>query len=148
MREMTSNQPYLLKAFYEWIVDNALTPYMVVIADYPGTEIPTQFVNNNQIVLNVSPNACVNFSFDLEYVSFNARFSGQPMQVHFPCSAVAAIYAKENGAGTAFEVPEYVKEGFSSDDDTQSQSSRTSNKKNVASDGSNPQKKPNLRIIK
>lgn len=147
MREMTSNQPYLLKAFYEWIVDNALTPYMVVVADYPGTEIPTEFVNNNQIVLNVSPNACVNFSLDLEYVSFNARFSGQPMQVYFPCSAVAAIYAKENGAGTVFEVPEYAKKDLSNNDNTQSQAPQSSNT-NIESDGSNPKKKPNLRIIK
>ncbi len=147
MREMTSNQPYLLKAFYEWIVDNALTPYMVVVADYPDTEIPTQFVNDNQIVLNVSPNACVNFSLDLEYVSFNARFSGQPMQVSFPCSAVAAIYAKENGAGTAFEVPSYEK---STDDENSSleSTSSESNKKNTGSDPSKSKKKPNLRVIK
>ena len=99
---MTSNQPYLLRAFLDWIVDNQLTPYMVIDASFPDTQIPTQFVNDGKIVLNVSPSACVNFSIDLEWVSFQARFSGKAMDVFFPCQAVAAIYAKENGAGTVF----------------------------------------------
>ena len=106
MKDMTSNQPYLLRAFFDWIIDNDCTPYMVVDANYPGVQIPTQFVNNGQIVLNVSPSACVNFSIDLEWISFQARFSGQPMLVSFPCVAVSAVYAKENGAGTVFTVPE------------------------------------------
>ena len=110
MNDMTSHQPYMLRAFYDWIVDNNLTPYMVVAANFPNVEVPQQFVNNGQIVLNVSPSACVNFAIDLDMVSFNARFSGQPMVVCFPCKAVAAIYAKENGAGTAFEVPSFTKE--------------------------------------
>jgi len=105
MKEMTSNQPYLLRAFFDWILDNELTPYMVINADYPGVQIPTQFINNGQIVLNVSPSACVNFAIDLEWIEFQARFSGQSMKVSFPCLAVAAIYAKENGAGTVFNVP-------------------------------------------
>lgn len=147
MREMTSNQPYLLKAFYEWIVDNSLTPYMVVVADYPGTEIPTQFVNNNQIVLNVSPNACVNFSLDLEYVSFNARFSGQPMQVSFPCSAVSAIYAKETGAGTAFEVPHYSVENSEEKQTFETENSKPSENKG-SSEKSKSKKQPSLRVIK
>jgi stringent starvation protein B len=103
---MTSNQPYLLRAFFDWILDNELTPYMVIQADYPNVVVPTQFVNNGQIVLNVSPSACVSFNMDLEWVEFQARFSGQAMKVSFPCAAVAAIYAKENGAGTAFQVQE------------------------------------------
>ncbi|MFT5542478.1 MAG: stringent starvation protein B [Glaciecola sp.] len=102
MDNMTSNQPYLLKAFCDWIVDNGLTPYIVVDADLPGVEVPTQFVKDGQIVLNVSPSACVNLNVDLEGVSFQARFSGQPMQVFVPCIAVSAIYARENGAGTVF----------------------------------------------
>jgi stringent starvation protein B len=106
MDKMTPNQPYLLRAFFDWIIDNQLTPYMVIDANYPGVQIPTQFVNNGQIVLNISPSACVNFSIDLDWISFQARFSGKPTQVSFPCVAVSAIYAKENGAGTVFTVPE------------------------------------------
>lgn len=114
MDNMTSNQPYLLRAFCDWIVDNGLTPYIVVDADLPGVEVPRQFVKDGQIVLNVSPSACVNLNVGLEGVAFQARFSGQPMQVFVPSIAVSAIYARENGAGTVFtrtpeELAEYEK---------------------------------------
>lgn len=99
---MTSNQPYLLRAFYEWIVDNDLTPYLVVDASIPGTQVPQEHVRDGQIVLNVSPNACVKMNMDNVDVSFEARFGGVPRQLIFPCHAVLAIYAKENGAGTVF----------------------------------------------
>ena len=66
MTSMTSNQPYLLRAFYEWIVDNDLTPYIVVDATNELVEVPQEFVKDGQIVLNVSPSACVNFSLDLD----------------------------------------------------------------------------------
>jgi stringent starvation protein B len=105
MQEMSPNQPYLLRAFFDWIIDNGHTPYMVVDVNYPNVQVPTQFVSDGQIVLNVSPNACVNFNMSLEWVEFQSRFSGQAMTVSFPCSAVGAIYAKENGAGTVFTVP-------------------------------------------
>jgi stringent starvation protein B len=107
MQDMTPNQPYLVRAFFDWIIDNDLTPYMVIDVNYPNVQVPTQFVDNGQIVLNLSPNACVNFKMDLEWIEFQARFSGQPMTVSFPIVAVSAIYAKENGAGTVFTVPEH-----------------------------------------
>lgn len=117
MDNMTSNQPYLLRAFCDWIVDNGLTPYIVVDADLPGVEVPRQFVKDGQIVLNVSPSACVNLNVGLEGVAFQARFSGQPMQVFVPSIAVSAIYARENGAGTVFthtpeELAEYEKNTY------------------------------------
>jgi stringent starvation protein B len=102
MQDMTSNQPYLVKAFFDWIIDNDLTPYMVIDANAKGAELPQQFVKDGQIVLNLSPAACVKFHMDLDWISFQARFSGQPMKVSFPIKAVSAIYAKENGAGTVF----------------------------------------------
>lgn len=103
---MTSNQPYLLRAFYDWIVDNQLTPYIVVNALDNRVEVPQEFVQGGQIILNVSPAACVNFALDLEYLSFQARFGGVPRQLSMPCSAVMAIYARENGAGTVFATEE------------------------------------------
>jgi len=117
MDNMTSNQPYLLRAFCDWIVDNGLTPYIVVDADLPGVEVPRQFVKDGQIVLNVSPSACVNLNVGLEGVAFQARFSGQPMQVFVPSIAVSAIYARENGAGTVFtytpeELADYEKNTY------------------------------------
>lgn len=103
---MTSNQPYLLRAFYEWIVDNNLTPYIVVNATNPNVDVPQEFVKDGQIVLNISPGACVNFMLDIEGISFQARFGGQPRRLSMPCDAVMAIYARENGAGTVFATEE------------------------------------------
>lgn len=116
MQDMTPNQPYLLRAFYDWIVDNGLTPYMVVDVKFPNVQVPTQFVNDGQIVLNVSPSACVNFNMDVDWVEFQARFSGQPMTVSFPCHAVGAIYAKENGAGSVFTLPEFTEDSVQQED--------------------------------
>jgi stringent starvation protein B len=99
---MTPNRPYLLRAFFDWIVDNECTPHLVVNADYPAVQVPTQFVQDGQIVLNISPSAVTAFSLDNEQLSFNARFGGQPMQVYVPLGAVLAIYARENGEGTVF----------------------------------------------
>ncbi|PAJ72510.1 ClpXP protease specificity-enhancing factor [Pseudoalteromonas sp. NBT06-2] len=111
---MTSNRPYLLRAFYDWIIDNQCTPHLVVNAEHPSVVIPTQFVQDGQIVLNVSPTAVAQFNMDNNELSFNARFSGQPMRVSVPINAVLAIYARENGEGTVFTSEE--DELFESDD--------------------------------
>ncbi|KXI28581.1 ClpXP protease specificity-enhancing factor [Paraglaciecola hydrolytica] len=99
---MTANQPYLLRAFYEWIVDNDLTPYLVVNANYPGTQVPQEHVQDGQIVLNVSPSSTGKMLLGNHEVSFDARFGGVARSLLIPCKAVLAIYAKENGAGTVF----------------------------------------------
>lgn len=108
---MTPNQPYLLRAFYEWIVDNNLTPYIVVDAHYAGTQVPQEFVQDGQIVLNVSPASTGNLQLGLRDIMFNARFGGVPRNIVVPCPAVLAIYAKENGAGTVFTVEENMNTG-------------------------------------
>ena len=107
---MTSNRPYLLRAFFDWIVDNECTPHLVVNADFPAVQVPTQFVQDGQIVLNISPSAVTGFSLDMEQLSFNARFGGQPMQVYVPLGAVLAIYARENGEGTVFTADEFLED--------------------------------------
>ena len=106
--DMTPNQPYLLRAFYEWIVDNNLTPYIVVDAHYAGTQVPQEFVQEGQIVLNVSPSSTGNFQLGMTDIMFDARFGGVPRNIVVPCPAVLAIYAKENGAGTVFTVEENI----------------------------------------
>ena len=86
---------------------------MVVNAEYPAVQVPVQFVQDGQIVLNISPSAVTQFDMDNQQLSFNARFSGQPMQVYVPMGAVLAIYARENGEGTVFTqetFPEYDEE--------------------------------------
>ncbi len=100
---MTSIQPYLLRAFHDWIVDNGLTPYMLVDANYEDVAVPEQYVENGQIILNLSPTAVQNLLLDNDWVSFSARFSGQPFSVYVPIKAVLGVYAKENGKGMFFQ---------------------------------------------
>ncbi|MDP2714482.1 ClpXP protease specificity-enhancing factor [Rheinheimera sp.] len=103
---MTPNRPYLLRAFYEWIVDNNGTPYLVVDATASDVKVPTQFVQNGQIVLNTAPSAVGNLQLGNDAVTFNARFGGKPFALYIPVTAVLAIYARENGAGTVFTLEE------------------------------------------
>jgi stringent starvation protein B len=105
---MLVQRPYLLKAFYNWIVDSECTPHIIVDATQACVEVPQQFVEDGKIVLNIAPRSVMQFSMDDDAVAFNARFSGQPMQVYVPLYAIEGIYARENGAGTMFpEEPAY-----------------------------------------
>lgn len=101
--EMTPEQPYLLRAIYEWIVDNDMTPYLLVDASQEGVEVPTEHLNDEQqIILNVSPSATSELLMSNECITFNARFSGQAMTIMLPSASVLAIYSKENGQGMWF----------------------------------------------
>lgn len=102
MRQMTTRRPYLIRAFFDWILDNDMTPYISVDADYEGVSIPREFVMDGEIVLNLSPTAIRNLDLGLEHVTFDARFSGRPHHIVVPVRAVYAIYAQENGEGMAF----------------------------------------------
>jgi stringent starvation protein B len=108
---MTSSKPYLVRAFYEWIVDNGLTPYIAINADTPGTHVPTQYVEDGRIVLNISPSAAQGLLIDNEFIEFKARFSGVATRVYAPVSAVLAIYARENGRGMVFGEDEQEGDG-------------------------------------
>ncbi len=99
---MSSTRPYLLRALYEWIVDNGMTPYLLVDADCSGVMVPRQYVEEGRIVLNISPEAIRALELGNESVSFSGRFGGQVMEVHVPMAAVRAIYARENGRGMVF----------------------------------------------
>lgn len=99
---MTSNRPYLIRAIWQWVADNGLTPYILVDANAEQVQVPTQFVEDGRIVLNISSSAVLELNMDDEFVSFNARFSGAPMDVFVPVSSVLGIYAKENGQGMLF----------------------------------------------
>jgi len=103
---MTARRPYLVRAFYEWLVDNDLTPHLVVDATLAGVRVPEEFVQDGQIILNIAPRAVGNLELGNEAITFNARFSGRPHSVIVPMYAVHAIYARENGAGTMFEPEE------------------------------------------
>ncbi len=100
---MTSNRPYLLRAFYEWIIDNEMTPHVVVDAYYPGVSVPQQYVANGQITLNIAPRAVAAIDLGNDAIFFNTRFGGVPTDVFVPVRAVLGIFAKENGHGMMFE---------------------------------------------
>lgn len=99
---MTSNRPYLIRSIYQWIVDNRLTPYVLVDVKKGNVSVPYQYVENGRIVLNVSPAAVRDLNLSNEAVEFVARFNGQAMNVYIPSNAVLAIYARENGHGMVF----------------------------------------------
>lgn len=99
---MTSNRPYLVRAYYDWILDNGMTPHLVVDATYSGVVVPVEHIKDGQIVLNVSPTACGNLVIGDVDIEFDARFSGVPRHLVVPANSVLAIYARENGAGTMF----------------------------------------------
>lgn len=99
---MTPSRPYLIRALYQWIVDNQMTPHILVNAEHPRAEVPQQFVENGKIVLNIGPAAVQGLVTANDAVSFSARFGGHAMQVYVPTASVLAIYARENGRGMVF----------------------------------------------
>ena len=101
---MTSTKPYIVRAFYDWISDNQLTPYIVVDVNVKGVMVPMAFVNDGQITLNVSSSAVGSIAMAGDFIEFTARFSGKLEHLVVPYAAVAAIYAKENGAGTSLAI--------------------------------------------
>jgi stringent starvation protein B len=104
MTTMTPNRPYLIRAMYDWICDNGLTPHLAVDAHYPGVRVPQEFVSNGQIVLNLSPSAVQGLVAGNEEIIFSARFGGIPRNLIIPVGAVLAVYARENGQGMAFSM--------------------------------------------
>lgn len=103
---MTPNRPYLLRAIYDWISDNNLTPYVLVDAGREGVRVPPQVVKNGQVVLNLAMRAVANLDLGNDWISFQARFSGVSHNIHIPISAVLALYAQENGQGMMFPADE------------------------------------------
>ncbi|QSA98705.1 ClpXP protease specificity-enhancing factor [Methylococcus sp. EFPC2] len=100
---MGSLKPYLIRAVYDWIVDNNCTPYLLVNAEAKDVEVPTAYVEDGRIVLNLRPQAVQGLQLGDKVIEFSARFSGTPMHVRAPIAAVLAIYARENGRGMVFE---------------------------------------------
>jgi len=102
----TSRRPYLIRAMFEWAVDNGLTPHLVVSVDTPGVEVPRQHAHEGKITLNISPRAAQGLSIADDCIRFSARFGGQLWKVSVPPGAVLAIYARENGEGVVFNEAE------------------------------------------
>lgn len=103
----SSTRPYLLRALYEWCTDNGYTPYIAAYVD-ETVQVPIEHVKNNEIVLNISMDATSALKLGNEFIEFKARFSGSARQIMVPIDRVIAIYARENGQGMAFPVPQAV----------------------------------------
>ncbi len=101
--ESASTRPYLIRALYEWCADNALTPFVAVLAD-DSVQVPREYVQNGEIVLNVSTDATSGLKIGNEFIEFKARFGGVPREIIVPIGRVMAIYARENGQGMAFPI--------------------------------------------
>ena len=102
MSKMTPSKPYIVRAYYEWIADNNLTPYIVVNVQTPFVEVPMQYVENGKITLNISMTATQGLILGNDGIQFKARFAGIPISVYCPIPSIIAIYAKENGKGKIF----------------------------------------------
>ena len=115
MERLPSTKPYLLRAIWEWCCDNNLTPHIAVVVD-KRTRVPREFVKDGQIVLNLGPGATNKLNIGNEYVEFQARFGGVARELSVPVEQVAAIYARENGAGMAFDLDEEAQLAGDSED--------------------------------
>ncbi|WP_390509380.1 ClpXP protease specificity-enhancing factor [Vibrio alginolyticus] len=157
--KMTARRPYMLRAFYDWLVDNDLTPHLVVDATMPGVRVPVEFIQDGQIILNIAPRAVGNLELGNDAITFHARFSGRPHSVIVPVYAVQAIYARENGAGTMFEPEEAYthieEEAMTEEESSPSFTTVSDEPSELVSDSDaeeddtpRPKGKPSLRVIK
>ena len=128
--EMTSNRPYLLRALYDWIGDNQMTPHILVDAGATGVDVPEQAVQKGKVILNIDQGAVRDLNLGNEWLSFSARFSGRSFNVMVPVDAVLAIYSKENGQGMM----------FAQDDEPDTPTD--------PDNGSSPRKRPHLTVVK
>jgi stringent starvation protein B len=134
MPDIPSNKPYLIRALHQWCTDFGFTPFIAVFVD-ARVEVPMEYVKNNEIILNLSVEACHELEIDNEWISFQARFGGIPKKIMVPIAHVLAIYARENGQGMSFPF------------ESSNESSGGRNSLNQQPE-KKKQSKPSLRIVK
>ena len=139
-----SQQPYFLRALYEWCVDSGHTPYLTVRVD-KRTRVPQAFVKDGQIVLNVGPSAVRNIHMDNDWVTFSARFGGMSHSIEVPVGNVVAIYARETGEGMAFEALNQVDSQAAGDAEQGQDSSQPDGLNDVPPP---PRGRPQLKVVK
>lgn len=100
--EPTSTKPYMIRALYEWCVDNGFTPHLMVAVD-GGTKVPMSYVKNGEIVLNINYSATKDLMLGNDAITFSARFNGVSSDIYVPINAVRGIFARESGQGMFFE---------------------------------------------
>ncbi|WP_296245448.1 MULTISPECIES: ClpXP protease specificity-enhancing factor [unclassified Psychrobacter] len=121
---ITPTRPYMVRALYQWIEDNALTPYLMVDATADNVQIPREHVQDGRIVLNIASRATGNMSMGNDYIHFSARFGGVSQEIWVPLQAVMGIYAKENSQGMFFDPNEY--DDYVPEEDTDAISKKSS----------------------
>jgi stringent starvation protein B len=144
---MTSTRPYLIRAFYDWIVDNDCTPHIVVNATLPDVMVPEEYVEGGQIVLNIAVSAVSGLLLGDHAIEFSARFGGKVRKVYAPVTAILAIYAKENGRGMVFAEDEETTPPPSSTT-TDSAGETKDETGSTGGKDKNGGKKPHLTIVK
>ena len=115
--QMTSSRPYLVRAMYQWIADNGMTPHLLVDVSVEGVQVPTEHVQSGKIILNIAPMAISGLVLGDKEITFSAKFSGQSMSLYVPIDAVLAVYAKENGQGMMFSEDDGAVSSPDNDDD-------------------------------
>jgi stringent starvation protein B len=100
---VTPSKPYVVRAIYDWIIDNNCTPHVLVDAGVDGVVVPDDYVADGQIVLNISPTAVVSLNLGNDAIAFSGRFGGVPLDVFLPLDSLLGIYARENGQGMIFD---------------------------------------------
>ena len=140
---MSSSRPHIVRALYDWIIENGCTPYILVNAFADDVEVPQEHVKDGQIILNISPSAVQSLFIRSEAIDFDGRFAGIPKRVYVPISAVMGIYAKENGQGMVFDPEANLPNPPSPAGAEGSPERRKSGSKS-----SSPAKKPSLRVVK
>jgi stringent starvation protein B len=145
MENMTSNRPYLIRAVYDWLVDNGLTPHLLVDAEGKDVSVPAAFVENGKIVLNVAPRAVRDIYLGNDMISFSARFNGVPTEIFVPPASVLGIYARENDVGMLFtpEQGEVANEAAGNGEEEQHQEGA-----DAAQPPRPPKGRPTLKVIK
>lgn len=155
---MTSTRPYLIRAFYDWIIDNQCTPYLVVKTDVAGVDVPQEYAQGGQIVLNIAMNAVQGLVLGEYAIEFQTRFANQIRSIYAPTSAIVAIYAKENGKGMVFPEEEHGNDEPHAEEKPLSFSSPFArpdlksiegcSKTSADKIGKKPSKRPHLTIVK
>ncbi len=140
---MTSNRPYLIRAIYDWIIDNGMTPHLMVDVEHPTAIVPTEFADDGRIVLNVAPQAVHGFNIGNDMIRFSARFGGQPFAVELAPQAVLGLFARENGQGMLFPDEEPAEDATT---DAQSGDNEAGGTEAAKTPKKSP--RPNLRVIK
>ena len=138
MSQSTSTKPYLIRALYEWCLDNGNTPYIAVWVN-EHTRVPAQYVQDEQIVLSISPTATKDLFIDNEWVNFHARFGGVSHEIWIPIGHVISLFAKETGEGMGFEVEPYTPSEAPRQPETPTDNSNAN---------SEPSKKRSLKLVK